>query len=259
MKDLTDDGMLQRFAVVYPDHRPAGDPEDDDKAPDQFALVSYENVVRALWALEGMQRDGGGRLTVCAGEGVQEERRRLFRLVERIEADPTLPVPLKEAVSKWRGLLARVTLVFHLVRYVSKETPCAVTVEASTVRMATNFLMRVIAPSTFRLFRQIGLDGSEHVRWMAGYILAHGTKFNFPPATWAEPIASCAARTPSILQTMAVLEHAGWVLGNDNPKRPKWTINPKVHSLFAVKAEEERKRREQTRELIKRKIVEFTA
>ena len=103
MKDLTDDGMLQRFAVVYPDHRPMGDPEDDDKAPDQFALVSYENVVRALWALEGMQRDGGGRLTVCAGEGVQEERRRLFRLVERIEADPTLPVPLKEAVSSGGG------------------------------------------------------------------------------------------------------------------------------------------------------------
>ena len=58
---------------------------------------------------------------------------------------------------------------------------------------------------------------------------------------------------------MTILEHAGWVLGNGNPKRPQWTINPKVHSLFAVKAEEERRKREQTRELIRRKLVEFSA
>ena len=161
-------------------------------------------------------------------------------------------------MSKWRGLSARIALVFHLIRYVSKETPCAVTVEASTVRMAANFLMRVIAPSTFRLFRQIGLDGSEHVRWMAGYILAHGTA-QLSARDIGRVYRELRGDDAGILQTMVTLEHAGWCKSDNHPKRPKWAINPEVHSRFAVKAEEERKRREQTRELIKRKIVEFTA
>ena len=38
------------------------------------------------------------------------ERQRFMRLVERLQADPTLPTIIRETAPKWSGLLARLSL-----------------------------------------------------------------------------------------------------------------------------------------------------
>ena len=48
-------------------------------------------------------------------EDARAERQRFMRLVERLQADPTLPTIIRETAPKWSGLLARLALVFHLV------------------------------------------------------------------------------------------------------------------------------------------------
>jgi hypothetical protein len=173
MKNLASDGLLQRFMIIFPDTSQIGNIEDDDRATSPLIKAGYDALIRTLWDLKPTERTGGGCLTVRAGPGVQEERRRLLRLIERINRDPTIPEPLKETVNKWQGLLARLSLIFHLVRFVTKEVEVRETLDASTVRMAAEWIMRVVAPSTFKLYRELGADGNPHARWIAGHILAH--------------------------------------------------------------------------------------
>ena len=46
------------------------------------------------------------------------------------------------------------------------------TLAPETVERAANFIRRVVAPSTFRFYRELGLEGDPHARWIAGHILA---------------------------------------------------------------------------------------
>ena len=94
---LSDDGLLQRFMIVMPPRVAQGDPDDDDVATDWPAIDQFANVVETLFGMRPPETQGpGGRPEYCvveAGRDVHPIRRRLFRLVERIEADPVLPAP----------------------------------------------------------------------------------------------------------------------------------------------------------------------
>ena len=76
---------------------------------------------------------------------------------------PSLPAPLKEATSKWRGLLARLSLVFHCIELAEakhagqRPDPITMrTLKPATVEKACNFIMRIVVPSTFRFHTEIG-------------------------------------------------------------------------------------------------------
>src|SRR3954447_19498259 len=152
--------------LVLPPHTPAADPDDDDVPTDWTAIDQFARIVETLFSMRPPQTQGANGdpeySIVEAGKDVHPIRRRLFRLVERIEADPTLPAPLKEATSKWRGLLARLSLVFHCVELAEarqagqQPDPLAMrSLGAATVQRACNFIMRVVVPSTFRFHTEI--------------------------------------------------------------------------------------------------------
>jgi hypothetical protein len=104
---LSDDGLLQRFMLVMPPRAEPGDPEADDVATDWTAVDGFARLVEILFRMkppETQGSDGGREFAVVEAEpDAHPVRRRLFRLVERIEADPMLPAALKETASKWRG------------------------------------------------------------------------------------------------------------------------------------------------------------
>ena len=108
----------------------------------------------------------------------------------------------------------------------------------ATVEMAARFICRVVAPSTFALYRELGLEGDPHARWIAGHILAKGMQ-----QTSARDIGRAYRElrgdVPGIIRAMELLEHAGWVQGDGHPRRPKWDVNPRVHELFAGRAKAE--------------------
>ena len=178
---LSDDGLLQRFMIVMPPRVEQGDPDDDDVPTDWHALDQFAQIVEILFGLRPPETQGpGGKPEYCKVEaepGVHPIRRRLFRLVERIEADPSLAAPLKEAASKWRGLLARLSLLFHCVeiaearlRGVRPDPITMRSLKAATVEKACLFIRRIVVPSTFRFHGEIGSTGASesHARWIAG-------------------------------------------------------------------------------------------
>ena len=186
--DLATDGLLQRFVTVYPGAVLAPTRKTTTGPGTTPRTTLTTGWCRRLRTLRPPKRAGGGFLHVRAGEDAKEPRRRVFRLVERIMADPTLPAPLRETASKWRGLVARLALLFHCIGLAEKTSQTSagvvtfgtkiarrdkVTLAASTVDMAANFVLRVVARSAFALYRELGLTGDPHARWIAGHILAN--------------------------------------------------------------------------------------
>jgi hypothetical protein len=134
--------------------------------------------------------------------------------------------------------------------------PDKVMVDPATVTMAANFIRRVVAASTFALYRLIGLGSNAHSLWVAGHILAHGVK-RISARDIGRAYRELRGNDDAIVQAMTVLEHAGWVQGNGHPKRPAWSVNPAVHTTFADRAEEERRQRRRIQELIREPIDEL--
>jgi Protein of unknown function (DUF3987) len=267
---LSDDGLLQRFMIVMPPHSVQGDPDNDDISTDWGAIDRFAQIVEILFDLRPPETQGpGGKPEFCkieAEHSVHPIRRRLFRLVERIEADPSLPAPLKEATSKWRGLLARLSLLFHCVELaearLTGKAPDPITMralKAATVEKACRFIMRVVVPSTFRFHTEIGsASASEnHARWVAGYILSRKLS-NITARDVGRAYREIRGERAEIVATMDLLDHAGWV--QSHPERPRdtaWLINPRVHSVFAAQASAEKARREAVREQVRTSIAEL--
>jgi hypothetical protein len=261
IKDLSTDGLLQRFMIIVPSQVQPSDPDDDDKPGDKPSLDAYEALIRGLSTLRPPPRAGNvqlqdGHLQVWAGAAAQPHRRRLFRLVERLEADPNLPTVVRETAPKWRGQLARLALVFHCIGLTEGTITDAATLTPSSVEMAANFIRRIVAPSTFRFYRELGLDGDPHARWVACHILAHRLQ-QVSARDIGRVYHELRGDIPGIVRTMGLLEHAGWARGGQHPKTPKWEINPAVHARFVGRAAAERARRDRIQELIGTSIDEL--
>ena len=266
--DLASDGLLQRFALVMPPVVVTADPDDDDVAADHAAVETYDQVVDRLYSLTPPQREGPlGRIEtspVQATASVHSIRRRMFRLVERVEADPFLLPALKQAVAKWRGLLARLTLVLHLVEGAERllkgeqlQPADRLELDPATVDRACRFIMRVVAPSTFRFFAELATanENEEHARWVAGFLLSRKLE-RVTAREIGRGYRTLRGDKRRILATMDQLEHGGWVVPDEQASRGEaWLVNPKVHTLYAEHAKAETARREANRRAVREKVA----
>ena len=255
--------------IVMPPRVEQGDPDDDDITTDWSAIDQFAQIVEALFALRPPETQGpGGKPEFCKVEAerdVHAIRRRLFRLVERIEVDPTLPAPLKEATSKWRGLLARLSLLFHCIELAEAkqagDAPDPITMrtlKATTVEKACRFIMRVVVPSTFRFHTEIGNTGmtASHARWVAGYLLIRQLD-KITSRDIGRAYGEMRGDEAEILTVMDLLDHAGWV--TRDPARPKggsWLVNPAIYETLKTQAAAEKARREAIRKNIKHTIAD---
>jgi hypothetical protein len=256
--------------IVMPPRVEQGDPDDDDIPTDWHAIDHFAQIVEILFGLRPPETQGpGGKPEYCkveAEHSVHPIRRRLFRLVERIEVDPTLPAPLKEATSKWRGLLARLSLLFHCVEIAEarlagqRPDPIAMrSLKAATVVKACNFIMRIVVPSTFRFHTEIGSTGPSetHARWVANYLLSRKLD-SITARDVGRAYNEIRGDRAEIVATMDMLDHAGWV--QQHPERPRdsaWLINPRIHQVLVKQAAAEKARRAAVREQVRTSIAEL--
>ena len=268
--NLSDDGLLQKFMIVMPLWVATGDPDDDDIPTDWTAIDRYAQIVEILFQMQPPETQGSNgkpeHTVVEAGHDAHGIRRRLFRLIERIEADPILPAPLKEATSKWRGLLARLSLVFHCIELAelrlagNRPDPITMrTLKPATVEKACNFIMRVVFPSTFQFHTEIGSTGGSetHARWVAGYVLSRRLQ-DITARAVGRAYREIRGNRAEIVATMDLLDHAGWVA--PHPERPRgsaWLVNPRIHVTYAAQAAAEKTRRDVVREQVRESIAEL--
>ena len=186
-------------------------------------------------------------------------REDLSDLVGAIAALPGQSSRLKAALGKWNGTFARLALTFHLIECAAMElekkpTPILTILSAETAAKAAAFLKGVLLPHLHRADAlMFSTQQTSHARWIAGFILAKPTE---RIATREIVQAYGPLRAPEarreLLEVIESLVAIGWLRPEEhsNPARPTtaWSVNPKVYTLFAGRAAEERQRRESGRE-----------
>ena len=270
---LSDDGLLQRFMIVMPPRVEPGDPDDDDISTDWHAIDRFAQIVEILFA-HAAARDAGPRRQagVLRGRGGARACTRsgggCSGWSSASRPIPILPAPLKEATSKWRGLLARLSLVFH----------CVELAEARLRRRAAR-------PG--RHAHAEGGDGREGVqlhhadRGAEHLPVPHRDRQHrrsARPTPGGSPATCSAGRLQSITARdigrayreirgrpgrdrrhhgSARPRRAGCSRTRERPRDTAWLVNPRVHHVFAAQAAAEKARRDAVREQVRVSIAEL--
>jgi hypothetical protein len=111
-KELTDDGLFQRFLTVHA--RPT-DPEEDDLPGWADAGRVYQALHETLAELRPMVGLDGEIKPAWFDAEARAARVRFRPLIRWLRFDGSLPLVIRETASKWSGLLPRLALVYHLV------------------------------------------------------------------------------------------------------------------------------------------------
>ena len=96
-------------------------------------------------------------------------------------------------------------------------------------------------------------------RSIAGYILAKKVeRITFGILT--RDCWPCRGRSrDEVIRMLEPLEMFGWLQREGPPLLPKaWLVDPRVHEMFAERAEQEKERRQQVRSLLARSIGEIS-
>lgn len=258
-RDAADDGMLQRFIYAVPARQDSG----LDRAPDHAAINRYHALFPALRGLNPARSGGYDDVdTVRFHADAHQYREALDDLTTAMQMLPDTTPRLKAALGKFSGRFARMTLLFHLIeigdcRARGVQAPPLSVVAEDTARRAQAYLRDIVLPHLLRADALMFLTPQTgHARWIAGFILSRGM-----PKVMRRDITRSygALRAPEaerdLTSVMAGLEAMGWVLEQDNgnPARPPttWLVNPKIHTVFAARAERERDARAQARDRLR--------
>lgn len=244
-KDMTDDGLMQRFMVVI------------GRNAREFDRVENSTISRAFGELiDHLYCIVPGNTPVRLSEEAHQVRERLCGYASELSEYPALPGGLRSHLGKWSGLFARLLLVFHAIecadesihpshRQVSKQ--CAERVEL--------LMRRFLMPHALAYYTDVlGANSDlEHARWVAGYILSRGlttiTNRDLMQAYKQWRGMDDWRRT----RVMQVLEDMSWLhpISEEERKTRRsptaWAVNPEVHDQFALRAEEEAERRARVR------------
>jgi Protein of unknown function (DUF3987) len=262
---LIDDGLFQRFITIHT--KPTILLTDDDIPLDTSIGKDYSSLLHTIRGLMPAKDATGKYAAAYFDDDAREVRRQFMPLIDRLKVDPTLPTIIRKTAPKWSGLLARLALIFHIVELADRQMRgealsdrdlCRVTVP--TVTAAATFLRRIALPNLFRLgYETIPEEGqpAAHVRWLAGYILAHQSE-QIRAREIGRVYRPLRGKPQETAEIMAVFCDAGWATVTDTRHDSLcWRINPAVHGRFKEAAEAERKRRADIVELVRKKVSDL--
>jgi hypothetical protein len=264
-KQSADDGLLQRFCFDVPQPSPM---RGDDRAPNRTAIERYNAIFPALAALRPVSSEEHPQAVVLHVDA-HAARERIDDLARLMAALPDTSTRLQSALGKWRGLFARLCLVFHLIdvadHHARGETaPPLHVVPTATANRVERYMRRILLPHLVRadviMFATLQ---TSHARWVAGHVLAHGLdRIAARDLRGYRPLSAPEARD-ELNSVMASLVTLGWL----DPEPPRnslnpvsaWRVNPAVHQRFAQRAEQERASRQQRAQEVRQKLQAHAA
>jgi hypothetical protein len=245
-----DDGLFQRFMIceIPNEHRP-----EEERSPDRKAYLDYCNAIQGLW--RRVPQPDGGRI-IRLDEEANEIRREFFAWISRISSSDGLHAMLRGHLSKWTGLWSRLVLTYHCLGCASAgKWPTSVPVSAATVKRVEAMMKRYLLPQAVKFYSTSGA-GSDQVyteaRRAASMILSNGVTRLTARELQRTGLAWREMPTWSRQAVITMLTEAGWLVAGDTRRKrasgteTAWTVNPRVHTLYAERGVQERARREAT-------------
>ena len=256
-REAADDGMLQRFLFCVPS-KPTGGL---DRAPDRQALSRYETLFQHLVALrpERLSKASETAETVKLHADAHQHREAVNRLVAAMQGMPDVSSRMKAALGKFSGVYARLCLLFHLIDFADGRAqnrigPHPHVVPEASARRAMFYVRDILLPHLMRADALMYLTTqTRHARWIAGFILSRSfQRITRRDVTRAYRELRAPEAGNELTNVMNGLVSMEWLREEavGNPARPPtaWFVNPKVHSVFAPRAEHEREARKRARE-----------
>jgi Protein of unknown function (DUF3987) len=250
-RKIDDDGLLQRFVVVFPQAVDQG----VDRRPDYAALARYRETVVRLVDL----KPGNQRVVFRLSDAAQAERALVERLAHNVTLLPETSAAFRAHLAKWSGLFARLVCTYHVTDAVADDTEPTATISGSTASQVARLMTEYLLPHAARFYTELlGQEHLAHARWLAGHILAHQLE-RITARDVGRVYRELRGDGKRIAEVMATLVLAGWATEIDSSGRPatRWRINPKVHQLFDKRAADERQRRDAVRAEIARAVREL--
>jgi hypothetical protein len=244
-KDMTDDGLMQRFMIVIGSNQ-----QELDRAENGPVNRAFSSLVDHIHAIQ----PGAG--VVLLSEGAHKVREALMIYAGELSEYPALPGGLRSHLGKWSGLFARLLLVYHAVECASQHVhPTTVHVTAATAQQVDRLMRRYLLPHAIAYYTDIlGASGDlEHARWVAGHVLSKGLL-----AISNRDLVQAYKQWRGMddwrrQRVMQYLEDTGWIMPTTDEGKPSkrgatsWCVNACVHETFAAKAQQEGERRDKIR------------
>ena len=168
---------------------------------------------------------------------------------------PSTSNAFKAALDKWDARFARYALIFHIVEAVSRGEQPTPRISGKTAARVARLMLAFLLPNAARFYNEI-LPSSQYMepaKWIAGYILAQKT-LSVRERDLYRANRNFRNSPDNLQQAMKILAAAGWVVPAHYRKNDGrinvWTVNPKCHTLFAQRAHDEKKRRQEVKEKI---------
>lgn len=253
VRDLSDDGMLQRFIFILHDGK---ERQGIDEAPDREALASYARTIKGLASAEyaycppiKLSADGYAALA------------EMNRRIASLKSIPATAAAWRGHVEKWGKFLPRLVLTFHALEEFSNSGAVDPEdkVSLATVCRAISFARFLLIRHSLR-FYETYFGASEAVneaREIAGFILSKGAslaELTRKTVYDARKDLRGPRNLPALLAAMAELENADWcaVAARQADGPTRWRVNPMVHDRFDERAVRERTNRAERQ----RRIIE---
>lgn len=247
-KDMQDDGLLQRlFPVILRAGKLGKDVPMPDVVGEYGALVDRLHVLRK--PLRGGMQEVPLRFSSAAQRVWQEVTERNHELATSWES---VNVKLAAHCGKFNGMFARLCLVWHCIE--SKSARPASVINEDVATRVRDFLYEFLYPHAIAFYTDVvGLaERQDAVLATAGYILAKGLhRITLRDMKRGDSIM----RALDVTQAEAVmvqLDALGWLSPVPSLRKDskEWAVDTRVFEIYSERAEEEKERREKTREII---------
>lgn len=233
-KDLTDDGLFQRFIPYIV----AGGTIGGDQ-PRDVSVDAFDTLVHRLLAENAA--------TLTLSDGAHEIRELIQHRLHMLEQAEVLGGRFTGFVGKLVGIWGRLCLVMHMVDDRSTSV-----VSSETAAAARTLLFRSIIPNAARVYTAMGGAGGEMeaTQSIAGYILTKRLD-RIVMSDLTRNVRICRGRATSDVQKLvSPLEAGGWLKPEREFNPTSWLVAEQVHVFFAERAAKEISRRSLVRSLI---------
>jgi hypothetical protein len=253
---LPDDGLIQRFMPIL-----ARKTKEHDCQPDEEAEKEYRKLVYHLFKVDPAPDSRLIRLTPEA----QVWRERFFEKIdEMMDATKQVSSPLASSFGKYSGLWARLALTQHCIECRSNRVhPQAADVSEEVAMRVTRLMTEFLRPHLMVFMLGAKQDGgsvADHVRWIAGYILARKERLLTNRNVMRAYKQWIKVDGREQLRSYEMLEALDWIRpikerSTDNTKPNRFVVNPAVFAMFERQAEFETKARAMIRDQMKDLLV----
>ena len=256
LAEITDDGMLARFLVCRCEKKERG----EDRKPNYVAVDTYNETIKQLAQLRPKHVE---EEVFVFSDNAIIYREIIASICNDVMILPDTSPALKGHLSKWEATFSRIALAYHIVEATAAGKYPDRFVTEDTAKMAAKLMTEFLLPNSIRFYKETLGDesGISDAKWICGYILTKKLD-TISKRNIMMDYGAMKRNARKIQKTMEILYQSGWAEPDKSKKYGEiisWKINPKVHTKFAKRADEERIRRDEKKQQIQQAVEKLRA